>query len=134
VEGLRDGIRRGEEKMDIGLFIRYGKLVPGREQQAMDLFGESKTYFERKREEGVLTFFEPFLYMTSDREYETGFFVVKGPAPEIFRLMEEKDYLLLVEKAMVLVEHFQVDLLTVGEGITEQMTRAGKVHAELGLI
>ena len=120
--------------MEIGLFIRFGKLVPGRERQALELFGEATTYYERKRKEGVLTYFEPFLHMTSDKEYETGFFVVKGPAPEIFKLMEEKEYLLLVEKAMVLVEHFQVDLLTVGGAITEQLERAGKVHAELGII
>jgi hypothetical protein len=120
--------------VEIGLFIRYGKLVPGRERPAIELITEAKAFFERKRKEGILTFFEPFLYMTSDKEYETGFFVVKGPAPEIFKLMEEKEYLLLIEKAMVLVEHFQVDLLTVSEAITEQLERAGKVHAELGFI
>jgi hypothetical protein len=47
--------------------------------------------------------------------------------------MEGEPYLHLVQKAFVLVEHFQVDLLTVGEGIPAQLERAGKVRAELGI-
>lgn len=119
--------------MEIGLWIRYGKLVPGRERQAIELFEEGTKYFGDLYAKKVLTFFEPFFLMTSDRESETGFFILKGPAPEIFRLMEEEPYLHLVQKAMVLVEHFQVDLLTVGEGIPAQLERAGKVRVELGI-
>ena len=47
--------------------------------------------------------------------------------------MEEEAYLHLVQKATVLVDHVQVDLLVVGEGITTQLERAGKVHVELGI-
>lgn len=119
--------------MDIGLWIRFGKLVPGRERQAIELFEEGMRYFRDLYAKKVLTYFEPYFLMTSDHESETGFFVLKGPAPEIFKLMEEEPYLHLVQKAFVLVEHFQVDLLTVGEGIPAQLERAGKVRAELGI-
>ena len=34
---------------------------------------------------------------------------------------------------MVLVEHFTVDLLTVGEGIELQLQRSMKVRSELGI-
>ncbi len=119
--------------MQIGLFIRYGKLVPGREQQAIDLFRETSGYFTQKLDAGLIDYYEPFFFMTSDHEAETGFMIVKGPAPEIFRLMEDESYLQLAEKAMVLVEHFTVDLLTVGEGIELQLQRSMKVRSELGI-
>lgn len=119
--------------MEIGLLIRYGKLVTGRETQAMELFQESTAYFQRKLSEGVITYFEPFFLKTSDLEEETGFFIIKGPAPEVFRLMEEEEYLRLMDKATVLVEHMRADILTVGEGIPAQFERSMKVHAELGI-
>ncbi|HLA92461.1 MAG TPA: hypothetical protein VJO36_02855 [Actinomycetota bacterium] len=118
--------------MDVGLFIRYGKLVPGREAQAIELFEETKKYFEDKVQQKAITYFEPFFLRTSDLEEETGFFILKGPAPEIFKIMEEEKYLWLMSKGAVLVEHLRADLLTVGEGIYTQLDRAGKVRVELG--
>jgi hypothetical protein len=38
--------------MEVGLIITWGKAVPGREQQAIDLFAESKEWFEGKYKEG----------------------------------------------------------------------------------
>jgi hypothetical protein len=119
--------------MDVGLMIRYGNLVPGREAQAIELFQESVTYFEEKLKAGSITFFEPFLMRTSDFEEETGFFLVKGPAPAMFAMMEEEPYLRLMQKGLMLVEHLRADILTVGEGIVMQLERAGKVRAELGI-
>ncbi len=119
--------------MEIGLLIRYGKLVPGRERQAIELFEEGMKYFSEKLSKQVITFFEPFFMFTSDLEEETGFFLVKGPAPEVFKIMEDEEYLRLMQKGFLLVEHLRADLLTVGEGITHQLERVGKVRAELGI-
>jgi hypothetical protein len=131
--GLRTTVPWKGEAMEIGLLIRYGKLVPGREHQAIDLFNESMRYFQEKVSAGALTYFEPFFLGTSDLEEELGFFIVKGPAPEIFKLMEEEQYLVFMQKAMVLVEHLRTDLLSVGERIAQQVERALKVNAELGI-
>ncbi len=119
--------------MDVGLIIRYGKLVPGRERQAVELFDEATTYFREKVDKKAITYFEPFFLFTSDLDEETGFFVLKGPAPEIFKLMEDETYLRLMQKGYVLVEHLRADLLTVGDGIREQIERGMKVRAELGI-
>ena len=119
--------------MEIGLIIRYGKMVPGREAQALELFEESSRYFQEKLSKQVLTYFEPFFFSTTDLERETGFFILKGPAPEVFKLMEEEEYGRLMQKGMLLIEHLQADLLTVGEGIPMQLERAQKVRAELGI-
>ena len=119
--------------MDVGLMIRYGKLIPGRETQALELFEEATAYFRGKLEVGAITFFEPFFLATGDFETETGFFVLKGPAPEIFKLEAEEEYLHLMQKGLMLVEHLRADILTVGEGITLQRERANKVRVELSI-
>jgi hypothetical protein len=125
--------RGGDCTVEIGLLIRYGKLVPGREKEAIDLFAETAKYYEGKVKEKVLTYFEPFFLRTSDLEEELGFFIMKGPAPEVFKLMEDEKYLWLVMKAGFVVEHLKTDILTVGEGIQEQVERANKVRVELGI-
>ena len=84
--------------MDVGLMIRYGKLIPGRETQALELFEETTAYFQRKVQVGVITYFEPFFLATGDFETETGFLVMKGPAPEVFKLETEEEYLRLMQK------------------------------------
>lgn len=119
--------------MEIGLMIRYGKLVPGREEQAFALFEETVHFFGERLARHEITAFEPYFMGTSDLEEETGFFLLRGPAPEIFRLMEDETYLQLMQKGMMLVEHLRIDLLTVGEGVQEQIVRARKVLAELGV-
>lgn len=119
--------------MEIGLLIRYGRLVTGREHQAMDLFQESMAYFGEKIAKGELTFFEPFFMATSDLEEELGFFIAKGPAPAMFAILEEEAYRTLMQKAVMLVEHVRADLLTVGEGIAAQFERSLKIQAELGV-
>jgi hypothetical protein len=119
--------------MDVGLMIRYGGFVPGRETRALELFEEASAYFRAKLEAGAIAYFEPFFLATSDFEEETGFFLIKGPAPAMFAMMEEEPYLRLMQKGLMLVEHLRADILTVGEGIALQLERAGKVRAELGI-
>ncbi len=119
--------------MEIGLLIRYGKLVPGRETQAIALFQDSTAYFQEKLAAGEITSFEPFFFMTSDLDQELGFYIVKGPAPAIFALMEDERYRMLMTKGTALVEHLHSDFLVVGEGIAAQVERAMKVNAELAL-
>jgi hypothetical protein len=62
------------------------------EVQAIELVAESSAYFAGKVSEKVLTSFEPFFLATSDLEEESGFFILKGSAPEVFKLMEEERY------------------------------------------
>lgn len=119
--------------MEIGLLIRYGRPVPGRETEAVQLFADGEAYFRERISKGQLTYYEPFFLATSDLEEDVGFHIVKGPAPEIFNLMAEEGYRALVTKMSLVVEHPRVDMLTVGEAILEQMERFTKVRADLGV-
>jgi len=119
--------------VDVGLMIRYGKLVPGREHQAMDLFQETLAYFGQKLERSEISYFEPFFLMTSDQEEELGFFIIKGDMSAIASLADEEAFKVLLEKARVLAAHVHMDWLQVGESAGEQVERSLKVFAELGV-
>jgi hypothetical protein len=104
--------------VDVGLMIRYGRLVPGREAAAMELFGETVSFFQERLARGELSFFEPFFLMTSDLDQEQGFFLVKGAAPAIFAMMDDVAYL-------------HQDLLRVGEGIQVMMEESARAQSKL---
>ena len=118
--------------MEIGLLIRYGKVVPGRETEAIQLFAEGDAYFKEKLSKGETTYFEPFFFSTSDLQENLGFHIIKGSAPEIFKLMDEEAYRVLMTKMTLVSEHPSADLLTVGEGIVHQMELFSKARADLG--
>jgi len=117
--------------MDAGLLIRWGQILPGREDQALTLFDESVNYFLSLIESGRITAFEPFLFTISDFEEEQGFFIVKGPVAEIFSLMDSDEYKTFVTKANLLLQHLQINMLNVGDGVTAQLERYTKVRTEL---
>jgi len=119
--------------MEVGLLIRYGKLVPGREHQAIDLFQQTMSYFTEKRTGEEISFFEPFFFLTSDLDQELGFFIVKGSMLEITAITNDEAFKVLMMKASALATHVQMDWLTVGTGIGEQVERSLKVFAELGV-
>jgi hypothetical protein len=117
--------------METGFIIRWGSIVPGREEQAMALFDETVTYFGRLMEAGTITSFEPFLYSTADFEVDQGFFIVKGPVAGIFETIDSDAHKTLMTKANLLLHHLNISLLTVGDAVIGQLDRFNKARAEL---
>ena len=117
--------------METAIRFTWGKLVPGRETEALDLFADVTTYFGKKMADAKVTYFEPFLLKTGDFNLEQGFMIVKGPAEDIALIEQEEEYHINVGKAFYLLEHFKVDYLEVDEGISQQLERSAKVRAQL---
>jgi hypothetical protein len=119
--------------MQVGLLIRYGTLVPGREHQAIDLFQQTVSYFAEKLAREEVSYFEPFFLITSDLDEELGFFIVKGSMLELTAIASDEAFKTLLMKANALASHVRMDWLTVEAGIAEQVERSLKVYAELGI-
>lgn len=119
--------------MEVGLLIRYGKPVPGREHQAIDLLQQTMSYFSEKRAREEVSYFEPFFFLTSDLDEELGFFIVKGSMLELTAVANDEAFKILLMKANALASHVQMDWLTVEEGVAEQVERSSKVYAGLGI-
>ncbi|HZD75107.1 MAG TPA: hypothetical protein VE776_14670 [Actinomycetota bacterium] len=117
--------------METGIFIGWGKPVAGHGREALTLFSDLVEFFTKKREAGVITSFEPFFYRTADFGQEAGFFVIRGPAEGIETLNRDEEYIVLLSKAIMLVEHIKTAFLWSGEGVTQHIDRLGKLYAEL---
>ncbi|HEX2892961.1 MAG TPA: hypothetical protein VHO29_03050 [Marmoricola sp.] len=117
--------------MDIGMLVRWGSVVPGREAQALAFFDETVAYYGSLVESGKLTSFEPFLFSSSDFDTEQGFFILKAPITEMFSVMDTDEYKTLIAKANLLLHHVNISLLTVGDAVVEQIARFDKARADL---
>jgi hypothetical protein len=112
--------------MELGMRVSWGKIRYGKEKESLALFQDAVTYYGKKMADGKVTYFEPFFFLTGDRTVENGFFLIKGPLAEIFAILDEDYYKELNTKALVLIDHFKVDLLAVGEEIEKELKRFEK--------
>ena len=64
-------IRRRVVK-ELGLFVRWGRVFPGYEKEAVGFYDEVVRYFREKLHTGALTSFEPFLFMSGDHDVSYG--------------------------------------------------------------
>ncbi len=62
---------------DHALFVGWGEVVPGREQRATRVFGETMAYFGRLQQEGAVAGVEPFFLEPHGGDLG-GFFLVRG--------------------------------------------------------
>ncbi len=120
--------------MEIGLIVKYGKLVPGREEQAIALFAETTQWLEEQLKTGYITYFEPFFYASGDLEADAGFWIIKGERDKVWNVVDDETFKWLTLKAQFLVDHLRVDWLTVGEAIPQQVERASKVSTEFAFV
>jgi hypothetical protein len=120
--------------MDAGYLVKYGRLVPGREGKAFELFSDTLTFWQERMKDGAITYFEPFLYASGDSDTDLGFFLVKGPQDGIQRILETEEYRILLTKATYVVEHLTKEWLIVAEGVMDQVERSAKVATEFAVV
>jgi hypothetical protein len=120
--------------MQVGLILKWGKLVPGREQQAIELFAEAKQFMEEQLKAGIITYYEPFIYSTGDWETEAGFWLVKGDRDKVIKLVETEAYRWLMTKAGFMVDHLQFEWLLTGESVAEEIERVTKLATEYAYV
>ena len=118
---------------ETGVYLRFGKPVSGKERESLALYAEALQYFREKQEQRAITTFEVFTFRTADYEEEAGFWVIRGEPEKISALIRDERWTALMSKAIVILGHFKVEMLRVGEEITEQMEQLAKVYAELGV-
>lgn len=107
--------------MEVGLLIRWGGAIEGREAEQLRNYRRAVDYGRRLLAEGKLTSFEPFAFAGGDVEVEQGFFIVKGSAPDIFAILESEEYQELYATATLTAKHVSTEMLAVGEGIEQRI-------------
>jgi hypothetical protein len=67
---------------DAAIVIRWDRVVPGREQQALSLFGQSLEYYGTLQSEGAIENFEPILLDPTGSDLN-GIILLRGSADQL---------------------------------------------------
>ncbi|HEV7213970.1 MAG TPA: hypothetical protein VGP33_02515 [Chloroflexota bacterium] len=92
---------------DSALFIGWGAVVPGREKQAFQVFGEGIQYWTRLQQQGEIESFEPLAFEPHGGEL-LGCCIIRGEREKLNRLRYSAEWLRLNNRAGACVERLGV--------------------------
>jgi hypothetical protein len=115
---------------DHALFVGWGEIIPGREQQATRVFGETMEYFGRLRQEGTIAGVEPFFLEPHGGDLG-GFFLVRGERDALARVRTSEEFGRVVLRASMVVQRVGVVAATTGEELARQIGEFQQHAAEL---
>lgn len=103
-----------------GILIGWNRVIPGKDAEAMALFGEALQFWGRHQQAGAIESFEP-VFLTPHGGDLNGFFLIRGEAAKLNQLMASDDYLLLESKASYMLEGHGVIGVVFGDEINRRM-------------
>jgi len=113
------------------LFIGWGEAARGREQQALQLFGEVTQYYTQLQQRGEIASFEPVLLEPHGGDL-AGFLLVKGEEDALGRLRASEEFQRFNARAQLCLERVGVVGAAVGEGLQRQFALFQQLVAEVG--
>jgi hypothetical protein len=116
---------------EAALFIGWGQVVRGREEQALERFNETMQYYGRLQQEGSIERFDVALLTPHGGDLD-GFALIRGSAEQIDSLRRAEEFLRLTQSADLIVDRLGVVDALVDEGLAEGMGRYQEVLGELG--
>lgn len=105
---------------DHGLLFGWKRPVPGKEGQALELYGTCLEYYAKKKNEGVIDSFEPVLLGNVGGNLG-GFFLIRGETEKLAALRHDEEFLTLLIRGGILLEDLCVVDAYFGESITKLM-------------
>jgi hypothetical protein len=105
---------------DDGLFIGFGRPIPGREREALQVFKDTLEYYTHLVEEGELESFVPVLLDAHGNELG-GYIYLYGEYPKLAEVRQREEFLRLVIRAGLAVEHLGVVGAVTGDELTHRM-------------
>ena len=107
------------------LFIGWNRPIPGREQQAMDLFQRAMEYYAKSQSDGKIESFEPVLLNHHGGDLN-GFILIKGDEEKLMELWREDTFVDSVIEADYCLENFGVIKGAVSEKVADILSRWSK--------
>jgi hypothetical protein len=100
------------------LVIGWGPAVPGREQKALQVFGEAIQYYTRLQQQGQIESFEPVALEPHGGDLN-GFLLVRGDREKLNRVRSSDEFVRLNNRAQLVVTNFGA----VGAFVGEELNR-----------
>lgn len=117
--------------MNNTLFIGWGETVRGREQKALQVFGEAVQYWQGLMQRGVVESFEAYRLSPHGGDL-SGFLIGRGEPEKLAKLQLEEEFIRLGLRAAAVVEHFGVVNAVTGQNVQHMLEMVGQVSQELG--
>jgi hypothetical protein len=112
--------RRRFEVAGEALFIGWGQVVRGREQQAFDVFNESVAYWNKLKEDGTIDDFEVVLLAPHGGDLG-GFALVKGDPEKLAALRYDEEFERQNTRADFIIEGLGIVDAYTGEALGRAM-------------
>lgn len=101
---------------DAGLFIGFGSPYPGRERQALKVFGELTDYLGGLQGRGAIEGFEPVLLQAHGGDLG-GFILVKGSADQMGQVQASPEFQSRINRGLLVVSALGVVPAFINEGM-----------------
>lgn len=115
---------------DHALFVGWGEIVTGREQQAVQVFGETIQYYGRLQQQGEIGGFEPYFLEPHGGDLG-GFILVRGERDQLAQLRTSEEFLRLIQRAAFVVHRIGVVAAFTGDELNRQLGEFQQQAAEL---
>lgn len=96
------------------LFIGYGPVVPGREKQSLQVFGEAIEYYGRLQQQGQIESFEPVFLEPHGGDLD-GFILLRGDHDKLNSVRFSEAFLRLTSRASLVVQNLGIVSAFLGE-------------------
>ncbi|CAB1078299.1 hypothetical protein D1AOALGA4SA_6053 [Olavius algarvensis Delta 1 endosymbiont] len=111
------------------LFLGWNRVVPGREQQAMNLWRKFMEYNTGLQSDGKIESFEPVILAAHGGDLN-GFIMVRGEAEQLAKVRADDVFGDLAIEANYCLDRFGIVIGFTGDSITDQLSRWSKHFAE----
>ena len=101
------------------LFIGYGPTISGREQKALQVFGEAIEHYTGLQQQGEIDSFEAFILEPHGGELN-GFLLVRGDLAKLNTIRYSEEFVRLNARASLVVQNLGVVTAFVGEELQRQ--------------
>ena len=108
------------------LFIGWNRIVPGREQQGMQLWQKTMEFYTKLKDDGRIESFDPVLLSAHGGDLN-GFVLLKGEAEKLGDVRRDETFIDLTIEAGYCLEGFGIITGYIGEGLTDVFSRWSKL-------
>lgn len=115
---------------DDALFIGWGAVVRGREQKALEVFGETVAFWQDAQGNGRVESFEPCLLQPHGGGL-AGFMLIRGERATLDAIAASPEFARLLARANTIVEEVGVVRAYCGDALAQQMGLFQEASAEL---
>jgi hypothetical protein len=116
---------------DDALFLGWGQVVRGREQKAVEVFGESIEYYTQLQQDGKIDSFEPYFLAPHGGDLD-GFVLLRGEGAQLDEIQRSPEFERLQARVSMIVDGQGTIQAVTGEALARGMANFQEAASDLG--